>query len=140
MREDSQIDVQTVAAYRRTQYRISEHFSLWIDEHSIELASWQARHAVHCSVFISAVNPHSKVLSHHENRARHERLRTRLEREGLSFVAGAGLAPDRLWPEEPGFLVAGVDQLHACRLGDEFHQNAVVWSGPDAVPRLLLLR
>ncbi len=34
----------------------------------------------------------------------------------------------------------GLPLEEARALGNEFEQNAIVWSGPDAVPKLILLR
>jgi hypothetical protein len=36
--------------------------------------------------------------------------------------------------------VLGLDLDTSCALGREFHQNAIVWAGEDAVPSLILLR
>ncbi len=140
MLTESSIDAAVLAAYRRTEYRMAAGFALWIDEHNADLEAWQLRHGEHCSAFVCAVNPRSVQLSHHENRARHERLRTQLTREGLYFEEGQGIDPERSWPPEPGFLIAGVDPTQARRLGRQFDQNAVIWSGAEAIPHLLLLR
>ena len=53
---------------------------------------------------------------------------------------GAGADPTGAWPAEKSFLALGVGEEAARNLGNCFHQDAVVWVGPDAVPRLLLLR
>lgn len=140
MHLQSKIDAAVLAAYRRTEYRMAAGFALWIDEYNPALEAWQNRHGADCSAFVCAVNPRSQQLSHHENRVRHERLRTRLSREGLRFEEGEGIDPERSWPPEPGFLIAGMDAMQARRFGREFDQNAAIWSGPDAIPQLLLLR
>ncbi|MGY6555709.1 MAG: DUF3293 domain-containing protein [Wenzhouxiangella sp.] len=140
MAHQSELAPALLTAYRRTEYQVGQTLLLRIDVQSEDLERWQQRHGVGCSAFISAVNPRSAALGVHENRVRHERLRNRLGREGLHFEEGQGVDPERRWPPEVGFLVAGLDQAHARRFGREFDQNAVVWSGPDAVPQLLLLR
>lgn len=137
---DSDIDPAILDAYRRCEYRMAAGFVLWVGEYSFELANWQKRRGVDCACFICAVNPRSEPLPDAANEARHEHLRTRLSREGLYFEEGAGIDPHRLWPREPGFLVAGMDQAQARRFGLEFDQNAVLWAGANAVPQLLLLR
>jgi len=136
----TQIDPVTLLAYQRTEYRVDADWSLWVDQPSQALAAWHSRHGVNCSGFITAVNPRSRVLDEPGNRRRDRHLRAWLEAEGLRFLTAAGVDPDGNWPEEPGFLIAGIDQETAARLGRRYDQNAVIWSGPDAVPRLILLR
>lgn len=129
-----------LAAYRRAEYRVGAQWSLRIGQHCPALAAWQQRQAVDGSTFISAVNPRSRRLSERENRRRHRRLKAWLDEAGLRYLEGAGVDPDGDWPPEPGFLVAGLDRDSAIALGRQFDQNAVVWSGADAVPQLVLLR
>lgn len=140
MSHPSELAPSLLTAYRRTEYQVGAAVVLRISLYSEDLDLWQQRHGVESSAFVSAVNPRSAALDVHENQVRHERLRTRLAREGLSFEEGRGVDPEGRWPPEAGFLIAGVDQAHARRFGQEFDQNAVVWSGANAVPQLLLLR
>lgn len=137
---NSKIDGQTLQAYRRAEYRMQSGWSIWIDRISEDLAAWQTEHSVNCSGFVSAVNPRSCMLGEAENRRRHLALRAFLEGTGQAFLNGAGLDPDGRWPAEPGFLIAGLGQEAAARLGRRHDQNAVVWSAADARPRLILLR
>ncbi len=134
------IDAETVAAYRRTAYRMAPGWSIWIDRYSPELAEWHARQGVESSGFVSAVNPCSQVLPASENERRHLNLLGCIERRGLIFLTGAGVDPVGSWPAEPGCLIAGLGREDAAQLGRRFDQNAVVWSGTDAIPRLILLR
>jgi len=136
----SRIDAATLLAYRRTEYRVDAGWSIRIDQPSGELAAWHGRHGASGSAFVSAVNPRSRLLEDEDNRRRHLDLRAWLEERGLAYLAGAGVDPEGSWPAEPGFLIAGLGQDAAARLGRRYDQNAVVWSGADAVPRLLLLR
>jgi hypothetical protein len=48
--------------------------------------------------------------------------------------------PNGDWLQERSYFALGLDQSAAFELGAKFHQDAVVWAGPDAIPRLLLLR
>lgn len=136
----TRIDAETLLAYQRTEYWIDAGWSLWIDQPSEALAAWHSRHGVNCSGFIIAVNPRSRVLDEQENQRRDRGLRVWLEAKGLPFQTGAGVDRDGKWPEERGFLIAGIDQEATAGLGRRYDQNAVVWSGADAVPRLILLR
>ena len=59
----------------------------------------------------------------------------------VAMVRGTTAAdPTGAWPEEKSFLALGVGEDTARKLGNRLHQDAVVWAGLDAVPRLLLLR
>jgi hypothetical protein len=53
---------------------------------------------------------------------------------------GIGQHPDNGWPGEDSLLALGVSLADALLLGRRFGQDAVVWAGADAVPRLMLLR
>jgi Protein of unknown function (DUF3293) len=48
--------------------------------------------------------------------------------------------PSGAWPPELSFFALGISERAARDLGRRFDQDAVVWAGADAVPRLLLLR
>ncbi|MBV8250682.1 MAG: DUF3293 domain-containing protein, partial [Comamonas sp.] len=48
--------------------------------------------------------------------------------------------PQGLWPGEASVLIWGMDAPTARAWGEEWQQNAVLWCGADAVPRLLWLR
>jgi hypothetical protein len=63
-----------------------------------------------------------------------------LSASGLAFVEGVGNDPSNIWPGERSFLVLGLVPEAAKSLGAQFGQNAIVWSGADAIPRLILLR
>ena len=55
-------------------------------------------------------------------------------------IEGAGSDPAGDWPEEHSYFGLGVGLEDAKRLGVRFRQDAIVWTGRDAVPRLILLR
>jgi hypothetical protein len=55
-------------------------------------------------------------------------------------IPGIGVHPTGEWRGEPSYLVPGLSRAAAEELGSRFEQNALIWSGADAVPELLLLR
>ena len=57
----------------------------------------------------------------------------------LHVIEGAGY-PAGAWPRELSYFALGIDEGAARQLGRRFDQDAVVWAGADAVPKLLLLR
>ena len=71
-----------------------------------------------------------------------ERLRDEilsLELRPGQLIEGIGIDPSGEWPAEKSFLALGLDLETSRALGREFGQNAIVWAGADAIPRLILL-
>ncbi len=89
---------------------------------------------------MTACNPFSQRLSDATNAARQESVESELSRLGLAFLPGVGKHPAGKWPGEASFLVFGLTLDAAKALGNRFDQNAIIWSGTDAVPQLILLR
>lgn len=139
---DGPIAPVVIAAYRAAHYRVlgPHPFVLNIDHASPELAAAQVRHGVRCSAFVTACNPYGQLLGPAENRARMGRLEQELAASGLRFVAGVGEDPEGNWPGEDSVLVFGLGRADAIALGRRHGQNAIVWSGADGRPELVLLR
>jgi hypothetical protein len=138
----SLIDPVTQTAYRETHFKVlgSEPFTLLIGEKSAALAAAHALHGVDCSAYLTAHNPWSQALPEVENEQRQSDLKRHLASCGLSFAEGIGEHPSSGWPGEPSLLVFGLSLEAAKILARNWSQNAIVWSGPDAVPQLVLLR
>lgn len=132
-----------IAAYMATEYRIGTDAAapvLRIGARSEDLARLHAEAGVSCSLFITAWNPLGAQQSDEANRVAHEALRAELALLSVPAIEGAGGEPGSDWPEERSFLALGIDEEGARRLGRRYRQDAVVWAGEDAIPRLLLLR
>lgn len=138
----SAIDDATLRAYRETEYRVHGEapLTLKVDQRSAPLAALHARLHVASSAFITAANPFSQPCDASHNDARQQALADELAQLGFSAIPGIGQHPDNGWPGEPSFLVLGISLDTASALGTKYGQNAIVWSGADAVPRLILLR
>jgi hypothetical protein len=136
----SRVAPELIAAYRAARYRIEDAFDLAIDAPNSALATWQADHGVTCSALITACNPASRPHSERRNQMATRQLEAELCRRKLAFSPALALDTAGNWPAEPGFLVAGLAGEAAVALGRRFGQNAIVWAGVDAVPRLVLLR
>ena len=141
-------DMET--AYRTTDYVVEavsgqrvgggEHsLVLRVDFASQELRALHRRYGVDCSCFITACNPFSQALDEQANLLRQESLEAELRRRSLAFLPGAGRHPSNGWPPEPSFLVLGLALEASKNLGRHYEQNAIVWAGADAVPRLVNL-
>jgi hypothetical protein len=136
---------EVIAAYRAANYRVEstdEVFILHIDQYSEPLSRFLAASGHRCAAFITACNPWGKRQRADANLAANARLADRLGQlsggEGR-VIEGAGYDSRGTWPEEKSFFVLGLDLEASKALGREFNQNAVVWAGTDAIPRLILL-
>jgi hypothetical protein len=140
--EDSQIPQATIQAYLETEYRVygSSPVALKIGEVSSELVEIHLVYGVDCSAFVTACNPLGQALDEAVNTARQATLAEELTRRRIPFVDGVGQHPSNGWTGEPSFLVLGVSLEDARALGLLCRQNAIVWSGSDSVPQLVLLR
>lgn len=129
-------------AYQETEYLVTQghSFVLRVDTPSPELAGLYKAKGASCAAFITACNPYSNLLSSEENAKRQANLAAELKRRSLCFYAGVGQHPSGNWPGEPSFLVIGLALEAAKNLGKAYEQNAVIWCGADAVPKLVLLR
>ena len=138
---ETAIAADKVAAYRATQYRIGgpEAFTLSIGAKSDALLQLYRKTGQACGVFITAFNPFGQAQSAEANQAAQFLLGEHLRALSRHVIEGAGY-PSGDWPPELSFFALGIDEGAARQLGRRFDQDAVVWAGADAVPKLLLLR
>ena len=142
MFSDSSIPRDTIQAYLETHYQVlgETPATLRIGQFNPTLAALHDASRVASSAFITACNPLSERLDSQANAARQDALARKLDALGLTRIDGVGQHPSNNWPGEASFLVLGVALDAAKALGNEHGQNAIVWSGADAVPQLILLR
>lgn len=136
------IDDHTIQAFRETEYRAytDEPFTLRIGEVCDPLAAAHKRHRVDSSAFITACNPFSQILDEDSNARLHVAFGLALNKRSLASIEGVGQHPSNQWPGEPSYLIFGLTLETAKTLGTSLNQNAIVWTGADAVPQLILLR
>jgi hypothetical protein len=132
------LSAELVAAYRATEYRVAAAvpFTLHVDRHSEALAKLFHDTGNSRASFLTADNPFSVPASENANRFKHVLLSFLLPESRLAVVAHD---PTGRWPDEHGFLVMGWSMRSVKALGHTFRQNAVLWVGKDAVPKLVLL-
>jgi hypothetical protein len=139
----SEIASEKIDAYQATHYRVGSGknaFLLRIGTRSDALLRLYEATKQTCCVFITAFNPNGTEQDDEANEAAHFLLGEHLRTIASHVIDGAGADPIGVWPEEKSFLALGVNEDAARLLGKRIHQDAVVWTGPDAIPRLLLLR
>ena len=130
-------------AYRKTLYGFGQGLDaiyLRIDVRSDALARLYQSSGYDCGIFITAYNPLGIAESQESNDAAHALLGAELTATAGRIIEGAGFDPTGDWPEEKSYFGLGVDLEEAKNLGVRFRQDAIVWAGQDAVPRLILLR
>lgn len=138
----SHIDPALVQAYRETEYRVLGAHAMVLrpDVHADRLVALHQALMVDCSAFITAYNPYSQAADAQANMRRQSELAVVLASRGLVVFEGIGKHPSGQWAGEPIFLVPGISLDEACAVGRQFQQNAIIWSGSDGTPRLILLR
>ena len=138
----SDIQPELIQAYMETEFRVMEEstFTLHIGEVNSDLIDAHKRHRVECSAFVTACNPFSQELTNEANLEKQRILAKELTSRSLEFVSGIGQHPSNKWPGEPSYLVFGLTLEASKVLGTRLVQNAIIWSGSNGVPQLILLR
>ena len=138
----SVIHPDLIQAYMETEFRVlgDKPFTLHVGAPSNDLLEVHKAHQVECCAFLTACNPFSQELSDNDNDARQLALAKELVSRSLQFVEGIGQHPSNQWPGEPSYLVFGLTLEAAKTLGTRLEQNAIVWTGSDGMPQLILLR
>ncbi len=139
----SVIDREIIQAYLETQYHVhgDAPATLVAGQANAALAALHRAAGVTCSAFITAWNPFSQPACDVASNARRQaELARELTQRGLRVIDGIGQHPSGHWPGEESFLVLGLTLEDAKAIGVRHAQNAIVWSGADAVPQLILLR
>jgi hypothetical protein len=139
---DSVIDQRSIQAYLETDYHVHSDapVKLNIGVANPTLAALHKSHRVESSTFVTACNPFSQAFDELANAERQAALARELQQRSLTYIEGIGQHPKNEWPGELSFLVLGLSREAAKALGNRHEQNAIVWSGLDAVPELVLLR
>lgn len=148
-----EIPAELVIAYRSTEYCVaspadfdtgaSPTFVLRIDQYSEPLSRLFFASGHRCAAFITACNPFSLPQSPELNHAACAHLRGALIHHTSrpeEIIEGEARDPSGAWSGEKSFLALGLDLETSKALGRRFEQNAIVWAGADAIPRLVFLR
>jgi hypothetical protein len=140
---DTVVPPDKIAAYRTTLYQVGtgrDAFTLRIDIKSDALLRLYRTTGQACGLFITACNPFGQAQGVEANEAAYSQLGGCLRSLVRHVIEGVGADPSGAWPHEMSFFALGIGIDTARQLGSRFRQDAVVWAGADAIPRLLLLR
>ncbi|WP_244138807.1 DUF3293 domain-containing protein [Burkholderia sp. BCC1640] len=141
MTTTSNIDPATIQAYRETHYCVDGEtpMTLLVGQQNDALTALHEAAGVESSAFVTAWNPYSRKCDDETNANRQKALADELTARSLRFLPGVGRHPSSEWAE-PSFLVLGISLEEAKAIGMQHEQNAIIWSGANAVPELVLLR
>jgi hypothetical protein len=136
------ITKELIQAYEETDYRVSGvlPFILKIGKESKELRGLYDKYGYQTAAFLTAFNPYSELVTTAQNEAAHKHLTENLSKKPVMVLEGIGQDSKKEWPPEKSVLVLGLTMGDARDIGNKFRQNAFVWAGADAFPRLILLR
>lgn len=129
-----------VAAYTATRYCISlpdGECVLRVGERSEAIDAWLALAQQDTWAYLTSDNPGSRLLSEAENADRRAALFGHIGRAGWPCCRGRAVADDKNWPDEHGFLLAGVSHGEAVALARLFGQNALLFGRVGAVVELV---
>jgi hypothetical protein len=144
--QDTALSTELIQAFLETHYRVHQHgpdappLTLRVGQSSAGLAALHQAHGADCSAFLTAYNPFAQQVDDASNLQRQEDLKQELSSRSLIFLPGEGQHPTNGWPAEPSVLVLGLSLEDAKVMGRKYEQAAIVWSGPAAVPELVLLQ
>lgn len=139
----SKIPPELIAAYEATHYVVEAPdgpFTLIIGEAQPRLQAIYRAHDAQSAAFLTAWNPFSERATASDNRAWQAELEQRAEALAIDQIRSRGIGSSDDWEPEDSTLIIGISLSDATALGRAFRQNAFVWCGEDAVPRLILLR
>jgi len=138
----SNIKQELLDSYTEANYHVyaNPSFILKIGQSSKELRKLLTDLNVKYAAFITAFNPYSRELEFIENRLRNKKLEEKIQSLALYYIKGDGRCRDSGEVGEESFLVFGLSKKQAINLGMESKQNAIVVSGTNATPSLLLLK
>lgn len=141
--EQSAIPAKLIMHYATAHYRVrietTEYITLLIGHYCAPLAALLHTYGCQSAVYITASNPHSQLVSSEENENANAQLHEQLTYHSSHVYPGESSDPAEKWPREASYLVLDLDSATARKIGREFAQNAIVWTGADAIPRLVLL-
>ena len=141
--EGSKIPTELIGHYLFANYQVmtdSDIITLSINQPSKSLSQLFTTSRYQCVVFITAFNPLSQQKNLTENLINNERLQLALKQYTPQIIESRSTDPSEQWTTEESFLALGINLETSKKLGAQFNQNAIVWIGIDATPRLILLR
>lgn len=138
---------ELVNAYLETDYKVfastgdtqERTFTMRVGQACEPLAHLFQERGIQCAAFVTAYNPYSAAHEDLDNETRQASLLQTLDQHKVIYLSGERRHPSGNWPAEPSVLALNLPLDASKRLGMRFHQNALLWCGPDAILHLVLL-
>ena len=126
--------------YKRAEYLVlsSPPVVFKVDQSCPELDLLISRYGAGCAAFITACNPKGAHQSEAKNLLAMNELKLAIDDLQLPYLPGVGRDPLGEWKED-SYLILGINQDQACRLGSLFEQNAIVMLVMGKQPELVWL-
>lgn len=140
---ESVLPAGLVVAYLSTSYRAKVSGGpcvLHVGSRSQKLLDLYSDFHTKSAAYITAENPLGNRLADGENRLRANALLADAKALDLPCFEGEGVGEDPSWAPERSALLLGLTFEQAVHLGRHHEQNAIIWAGEDAVPKLVILR
>lgn len=120
------------AAFEATRYRVfldPESHLLRVREPCADaIAQWiTGRAGTRCAWLITAHNPNAEQIDAARNNARDALLREWAERRASAWLETLNEDPNGVWPDEPGLLVAGIEEGEVRAMARRLAQAAIVY-------------
>jgi hypothetical protein len=136
------IHPELVKAYLNARYSIEvfgRNIQLAIDKTNPLLTSIMNDYEVVTAAFITAFNPHSRIIDFEENKIMQMQLEKDVSTLGYRFLKGFGEDFSGKWPKEESILILGITINRAEFLANQYRQNGYLWiSSQDGVCNLRL--
>ena len=127
------------AGVRRFELRVGARHADF-DAYLEALARAEGRAAPTGWAIVTAANPGAVRADDEANAARQAALHDRVRQAGWRFLAGANVADDGLWPDEPSLLVIDAGEAAVRALAADFAQAAIVCGNIADKARLVWLK
>jgi hypothetical protein len=135
--------IALLEGYRDTRYLFQAEgieYEVRIDQRNPIAETFLRQRGATAGIFMTAMNPRSRIGTVSENAAATTRLEAELRRRGFDFLPHVGKAIEAAWPHERGLFILDMPEGEAAELAELFDQNAIVAVPTDGPARLILTR
>jgi len=140
----SKLNEDLLLAYLDTEYRVylpdNQTIVLRIGMENGYLKRLHQQYGASCSAFLTAWNPFSHQTDDLTNSQRQSQLAKNLNLADFKTLSAFGIHKNGDMSGEESLLSLGMNLADAIECGQRWEQNAIVWIGSDATPKLVLLQ
>lgn len=126
-------------AYEQTDYIIfadSKTFCIRPNKFNNDLNAFLEEKKINTWAILTAYNPKSVLKPDSENNKRQQVLINTVEQHGFSYILGEN-PPTDTWPVEKTIFIQNISLEEACKLGNKFKQNALLFGTIHTLPAVI---